>query len=273
VPNDVYATQQTRFQILTGANMSGKSTYIRTVVLATIMMQIGCLVPASYASFPIVHRIFARTSIDDSLEANASTFAVEMREMAHILRNIDGHSMAIIDELGRGTSPQDGLAIAIAISEALIESKALVWFATHFKELVRILSHRSGVLPLYMSVATNAQTNTMTMLYQITEGVVPNNHYGIAFARRFPVPTKMIEVAIQVATALDEKVKQRKSKSAAMIRLKKRKLILSLREHLEQAMDSKMDGEPLRLWLLQLQKEFILRMSEVDMDEPDDLTE
>jgi DNA mismatch repair protein MSH4 len=93
IPNDVYATQQTRFQIITGCNMSGKSTYIRSIALMTIMAQIGCFVPAHYASFPIMRQLFARVSMDDNIEANVSTFASEMRETAFILRNIDKRSM------------------------------------------------------------------------------------------------------------------------------------------------------------------------------------
>lgn len=123
VPNDVYATQQSRFQIITGCNMSGKSTYIRSVALMCIMAQIGSFVPATYASFPIFHQLFARLGMDDSIETNVSTFASEMREIAFILRNIDKRSLAIVDELGRGTSTRDGLAIALAIAEALVQSR------------------------------------------------------------------------------------------------------------------------------------------------------
>lgn len=115
--------------------MSGKSTYIRSIALMSVMAQVGCFVPAQYASFPMVHQLFARVSMDDSIEANVSTFASEMRETAFILRNVDKKSLVVIDELGRGTSSRDGLAIAISISEALVETKALVWFATHFTDL------------------------------------------------------------------------------------------------------------------------------------------
>jgi DNA mismatch repair protein MSH4 len=86
VPNDVYASEQTRFQILTGCNMSGKSTYIRSVALTAVMAQVGSFVPAIYASIPLIHQLFARVSMDDCIEANVSTFAVEMRETAFILR-------------------------------------------------------------------------------------------------------------------------------------------------------------------------------------------
>jgi len=152
VPNDAYATQQSRFQIVTGCNMSGKSTYIRSLALMTVMAQIGSFVPAQYASFPIIHQLFARLSTDDNTKANISTFSAEMREMAFILRNIEPRSMVIVDELGRGTSTVDGLSIAIAIAEALVESHALVWFATHFHDLARIMAERNGVVNLHLSV-------------------------------------------------------------------------------------------------------------------------
>lgn len=86
VANDFYASEEHRFQIVTGSNMSGKSTYLRTVALLQVMAQIGCFVPAEYASFPIVHSLFARVTTDDSIEANMSTFSMEMREIAFILR-------------------------------------------------------------------------------------------------------------------------------------------------------------------------------------------
>jgi DNA mismatch repair protein MSH4 len=86
VPNDIYASQQSRLQIITGCNMSGKSTYIRSAALMTVMAQVGSFVPAAYASFPIIYQLFARVSMDDSIEANVSTFASEMRETAFILR-------------------------------------------------------------------------------------------------------------------------------------------------------------------------------------------
>lgn len=107
------------------------------IPLLQIMAQIGGFVPAEYASFTIIHQLFVRVSIDDSIEANMSSFSVEMRDVAFILRNIDAKSLTIIDELGRGTSTRDGLAIALAISEALIESNSFVWFATHFNQLCK----------------------------------------------------------------------------------------------------------------------------------------
>jgi DNA mismatch repair protein MSH4 len=208
VSNDTYASQQSRFQITTGCNMSGKSTYIRSIALMTIMAHVGSFVPAEYASFPVVHQLFARAASVDEMDAGVSTFASEMREMSFILRNVDPRSLVIVDELGRGTSTTDGLAIAIAISEALIDSHALVWFATHFRDLARIMAERNGVVNLHLAVQLSPESNRMTMLYKVQEGHAQEKHYGLALARVLPFPPDVLEVAQNVSTFLE---KQRKA--------------------------------------------------------------
>ncbi|OSS53507.1 hypothetical protein B5807_01544 [Epicoccum nigrum] len=280
VPNDVYATQQTRFQIITGCNMSGKSTYIRTVALMSIMAQIGCLydytlgsktvlmtcsVPASYASFPILHQLFARLGMDDNIETNVSTFAAEMREIAFILRNIDRRSMAIVDELCRGTSSRDGLAIALAIAEALVSSKALVWFATHFKDLATIMHERAGVLNLHLAVDMEG-AHDMTMLYKIAEGAVKESHYGLALARVVPFPPGLVDHAAAVAQKLERHMLRKKKTSATVLKEKRRKLILNLKEHLVQVHTGVLKGEVLSAWLKELQNEFVKRMSALEAE-------
>ncbi|KAI4283437.1 MAG: hypothetical protein L6R38_002159 [Xanthoria sp. 2 TBL-2021] len=264
VPNDAYATQQSRFQIITGCNMSGKSTYIRSLALMTVMAQIGCFVPAAYASFPIRHQMFARISADDSIEANVSTFASEMRETAFILRNIDKRSMVIVDELGRGTSTRDGLTIAIAIAEALIESRALVWFATHFQELAHILSERSGVVNLHLAVDMSETNDKMTMLFKITNGWVQETHYGIAVAKVAGLPADVIQVAEEVSSTLARNTERQKKNSKPIALARRRKLILGLREQLKQAQDGNMQGRVLGMWLSKLQDEFVRRMAAID---------
>ncbi|EER36889.1 DNA mismatch repair protein [Histoplasma capsulatum H143] len=273
VPNDAYATQQSRFQIITGCNMSGKSTYIRSLALMTIMAQIGCFVPAQYASFPVVHQLFARVSTDDNVEANVSTFSAEMREMSFILRNIEPKSMVIIDELGRGTSTNDGLAIAIAIAEALIESHALVWFTTHFHDLAKIMSERNGVVNLHLAVEMSPSTSKMTMLYKISDGFVKDKHYGLFLAKLLPFPQPMLHKAQEVSEALSLKIENQRKRSKTLAIAKRRKLILDLKEQLLQAKYGALNGEPLRIWLKKLQYEFTLRMvaldAEVDMADDD----
>ena len=284
IPNDIYATQQTRFQIITGCNMSGKSTYIRSVALMTVMAQIGSFVPAQYAVFPIMRQLFARISMDDNIEANVSTFAAEMHEAAFILRNVDRQSMVIVDELGRGTSTRDGLAIALAIAEALVESRALVWFATHFRDLANILSERNGVVNLHLAVDMSEQDKT-EMLYKISNGTVQEEHYGLKLARILPLPADVVEHAEHVAHTLEEQTKKRQKRSLAIIQARRRRLLLNLKERLLQAkngtMDDEnlrewlkerllqakngtMDDENLREWLKELRKEFVVRMTALD---------
>ncbi|EEP81197.1 hypothetical protein UREG_06039 [Uncinocarpus reesii 1704] len=266
VPNDAYATRQSRFQIITGCNMSGKSTYIRSLALMTVMAQIGCFVPAQYASFPIVNQLFARVSADDSAEANVSTFSAEMREMAFILRNIGPRSMVIVDELGRGTSTVDGLSIAIAISEALVDSHALVWFATHFHELARILAHRNGVVNLHLAVEMSNPTSTMTMLYKIADGYAQDKHYGLAFARFLSFPPELLETAQTVSQKLNLKSADQRRSLKQIAIAKRRQLLLALREQLFQARDGMMKGDELRTWLKKLQDEFTMRMADLETE-------
>ncbi|CAG8001568.1 unnamed protein product [Penicillium olsonii] len=264
VPNDAYATPQTRFQIITGCNMSGKSTYIRSLALTTVMAQIGSFVPAQYASFPVSHQLFARIATSDDLDANVSTFAAEMREMAFILRNIQPCSMVIIDELGRGTSTTDGLAIAIALAEALISSNALVWFVTHFHDLAQILAQRSGVINLHLAADIASDTSKMTMQYRIAEGPVPDRRYGIALAQVADLPSAVWAKAREVSEAMDRVARRRNSSSRAVAIAQKRKLLLSLRERLLLARRETMDDSALRTLLIQLQNDFALRMTAIN---------
>ncbi|KAH1607040.1 hypothetical protein KXX44_009907 [Aspergillus fumigatus] len=264
IPNDAYATQQSRFQIITGSNMSGKSTYIRSLALMTIMAQIGCFVPAEYASFPVMHQLFARVSTSDDLEANVSTFAAEMREMAFILRNIEPRSIVIVDELGRGTSTTDVLAIAIAIAEALIESHALVWFVTHFRDLALILAERNGVVSLHLAAEISPDISQMVMLYKIAEGPVTTQFYGLAVAKLVDLPPGVLERAQTVSEKLNRIAQRRHSRSKALMLSRKRNLLLSLREQLLQARNGTLEGDALREWLKELQDNFVLRMAAIE---------
>ncbi|KAI1430035.1 DNA mismatch repair protein Msh4 [Xylaria sp. FL1777] len=263
VPNDAYANEQHRFQIITGCNMSGKSTYIKMVALMQVMAQIGSFVPAQYAAFPIFQQLFVRLSTDDNIEANMSTFSLEMREMAFILRNINNKSLAIIDELGRGTSSRDGLAIALAISEALIQSGSIVWFATHFQELTKILGSRPGVLNLHLETDISHSSDDqprMTMLYKIKSGSVQEKNYGINLARAMGFPNSFIEVAQEVSQTLAESLERQKDASESKRLIRQRKAILNLTSMLTQLMKSEMDDAAMGSYLRHLQDEFISLM-------------
>lgn len=247
--------------------MSGKSTYIRTVALLQVMAQIGCFVPAQYASFTIIHNLFSRTSTDDSIESNMSTFSVEMRDMAFVLRNINDKSLAIIDELGRGTSVRDGLSIGIAMAEALIQSNALVFFATHFTELAQVLEDRPGVINLHLATETTVTEDNvpkMTMLYKVGSGPIQEENYGIKLARVTGFPEGFLDFAEDVTNALKREAEAKKQNSESRKLALRRKLILNLRETLQQAHYSDMDEDMLRGFLRRLQSEFISRMESID---------
>ncbi|KAI8273073.1 MutS 4 [Colletotrichum sp. SAR11_57] len=262
VPNDFYADDNYRFQIITGCNMSGKTTYIKSIALLQIMAQIGCFVPAERATLPIVHSIFARMSTDDNIEANLSSFSKEMREMAFILNNVDDKSMVIIDELGRATSARDGLAIAIAMAEALIQSRAKVWFTTHFAQLAEVLNDRPGVLNLHLASHlsnTSRGDPRLTMTYKVESGKVEEIPYGILLAKAMDFPKRFLDVAEHVSQSIREDRLKKQQTSEARRLVRERKLVLSLHEQLKQARNSQMDDAALASYLKRLQVEFVER--------------
>ena len=263
IPNDAYAAGMSRLQIITGCNMSGKSTYIRSIALMAIMAQIGSFVPASYACFPIRHQLFARVSIDDSATSNISTFAAEMREMAFILHNIDNRSLVIIDELGRGTSTRDGLAIAIAIVEALVQSGSLVWFVTHFRDLPIALAETPGIANMHLTVDLK-ERDRMVMLYKVAGGPAQEQHYGIALAKVAGLPPKVIKAAEKVSTNLTKRRERKLRLSEEVIAARRHRLLAGLHEHLVQAREGRLEGAVLTKWLKNLQDEFVRRMAKFD---------
>lgn len=247
--------------------MGGKSTYIRAIALLQIMAQIGCFVPAEYASFSVVHNIFTRISLNDNIEAGLSSFSVEMRDMAFILRNVDQQSMVIIDELGRGTSTRDGLAIAMAMAEALIQSKAFVWFATHFLDLARALANRPGVLNLHLATdcsISEAGVPHITMLYKTERGPESDEqNYGINLAKAMGLPEIMIRKAEEFVRASRLRKEANRQNPEAQKLQRRRQLILGLHEALKQA---RVDGaeDALPGYLKQLQHEFVTQMAAIE---------
>lgn len=142
VPNDTYLDlTSNRMAVITGPNMSGKSTYMRQVALITLMAQIGCFVPADYAKISVVDQIFTRIGASDDLTAGQSTFMVEMSEVADIVKHATKNSLVILDEVGRGTSTFDGISIARAVSEYISTNRSMgckTLFATHYHELISL---------------------------------------------------------------------------------------------------------------------------------------
>ena len=156
VPNDTFMDgDDHRMHIITGPNMAGKSTYMRQVALITLMAHMGSFVPASRARIPLTDCVYTRVGASDDLAGGQSTFMVEMSEMAYILRSATSRSLVILDEIGRGTSTFDGLAIAWAAVEFLSDKKksgARTLFATHYHELSELEGHQDGVVNFCVAV-------------------------------------------------------------------------------------------------------------------------
>ncbi|CAG2107456.1 unnamed protein product [Medioppia subpectinata] len=138
VANDILMCEDNNFMVITGPNMSGKSTFLKQVAIHQVMAQIGSYIPAEFASFRICDKLFSRIGNNDEIETNSSTFMVEMRDVSHILHNCTQNSLIIIDELGRGTSVEEGVGFCFAICEQLLQTKALTLFATHFTEMTKL---------------------------------------------------------------------------------------------------------------------------------------
>lgn len=204
VPNDAVMDQdQARMLIITGPNMAGKSTYMRQVALITLMAHLGSFVPAKSAKIPIVDRIFTRVGASDDLASGQSTFMVEMSETAYILRNATRHSLIILDEIGRGTSTFDGLAIAWAVVEYLCDPArvgAKTLFATHYHELSELEGHVEGVQNYYISVKEHGED--VIFLRKIVRGGADKS-FGIHVARLAGVPHPVLVRAHEIQARLE----------------------------------------------------------------------
>lgn len=204
VPNDVYIdTKANRMSIITGPNMSGKSTYMRQTALIVIMAQIGCFVPADSARISVVDKIFTRVGASDDLTAGQSTFMVEMSEVADILNNATPNSLVILDEVGRGTSTFDGISIARAVAEYICENKKLgckTLFATHYHELIELENELDGVKNY--SIAVNKHGGTIRFLRKIVRGGVDDS-YGVDVAKLAGLPAKVVNRAKELLQEME----------------------------------------------------------------------
>lgn len=204
VPNDSHFTGQERILIVTGPNMSGKSSFLRQVALIVLMSQIGSFVPASSATIGLTDRIFTRIGAHDELHAGRSTFMVEMVETAQILNHATRQSLLILDEIGRGTSTYDGLSIAWAIVEYLHNHPRLrprTLFATHYHELTGL----AEILPLVVNynVAVAEQGEEIVFLHQIVKGGADRS-YGIHVAQLAGLPRDVTHRANEILKELEK---------------------------------------------------------------------
>ena len=203
VPNDTVMETGEIIRIITGPNMSGKSTFLRQVALIVLMAQIGSYVPAASATIGIVDRIFTRIGAQDEIHAGQSTFMVEMIETANILNHASGHSLLILDEIGRGTSTYDGLSIAWSVIEYIHNHprlRARTLFATHYHELTQLSELLPGIRNYNVAVAENG--TQVIFLHKIVPGGTDRS-YGIHVAQLAGIPRPVISRASEILQQLE----------------------------------------------------------------------
>ncbi len=229
VPNDTIVDKESNIMLITGPNMAGKSTYMRQVALITIMAQTGSFVPAKSAQLPIIEQIFTRIGTSDFLAAGKSTFMVEMLETARILKESNERSLVILDEVGRGTSTYDGMAIAWAVLEhlALYNKRPYVLFSTHYHELTELSLTLKNIKNY--NVTVREWEGDILFLHKLQEGVA-NKSYGIHVARLAGLPESVILRAKEILEQLESELVKGINKKGVM---KEEKIQLSLFSPLE----------------------------------------
>ena len=204
IPNDTnIGLSDNRIQIITGPNMAGKSTYMRQMALIILMAQIGSFVPATNCNISISNALYTRIGASDNLAKGDSTFMVEMKEMSNIINNATKDSFVILDEVGRGTSTNDGLSIAIAIVEYLSKNiKSKTFFATHYHELTQITDELDNVKNLKVDILE--EKGELVFLRKIMEGAADKS-YGIEVAKLSGLPNEIISRANHLLKSMDNR--------------------------------------------------------------------
>ena len=206
VPNDAELNDENRLLLITGPNMGGKSTYMRQTAVITLLAYTGCYVPAASATIGPIDRIFTRIGASDDLSAGSSTFMVEMTEMASILRGATKQSLVIVDEIGRGTSTFDGLALAWACADNLLKDvQALCMFSTHYFEVTELAEHSPEATNVHLDAVQHS--GKIVFLYEVKQGAT-NQSYGIQVARLAGIPSKVVSLASERLSRLTESAHQ-----------------------------------------------------------------
>lgn len=203
-PNDLMLNSKRCQALITGPNMSGKSTYLRQTALIVLLAQIGSFVPAESAIIGVVDRIFTRVGASDNLIRGQSTFMVEMMEASAIIKNATERSLLILDEIGRGTSTFDGLSLAWSILEHInIKIKSRTLFATHYHELTDLVNIHHGLFNLNVGVEYSKETGRMVFMHKIQTGP-SNKSYGIEVAKIAGLPGNVIDRAKEILFELEK---------------------------------------------------------------------
>ena len=207
VPNDCVMDGGINTLLITGPNMSGKSTYMRQLAIIVIMAQIGSFVPASSANLPIIDKIFTRIGASDDLVSGESTFMVEMKEARNAISNATSNSLILFDELGRGTATYDGMSLAQAILEYISENiKSYTLFSTHYHELTRLDKKFKNIKNIHVSAVDNG--DTITFLHKVKNGAVDKS-YGIHVARLAKMPDELLKRASEILNEYETNAKKK----------------------------------------------------------------
>lgn len=206
VPNDIIMDDKTDILLITGPNMSGKSTYMRELAIITIMAQIGSFVPAKKANLPIIDKIFTRIGASDDLVSGESTFMVEMKEARNALVNATSKSLILFDELGRGTATYDGISIAEAILEYIAQNiKCKTLFSTHYHELTSLDKSYTNIKNVH--VAAKEEGSMITFLHKVQKGPADKS-YGIHVARLAKMPEELLNRAEKILACYENEEKK-----------------------------------------------------------------
>lgn len=201
VANDIHLDAEKYLDLITGPNMGGKSTYMRQVALIVLLAQIGCYVPAKQCVMPIFDKIFTRIGASDDILSGHSTFMVEMKEANQALQEATNRSLILFDEIGRGTSTYDGMALAQAMMEYIAHVvKAKTMFSTHYHELTEMENYLDCVINEHVSVKQKDQD--VTFLYKVEKGAAGHS-YGINVARLAGLPESVLERAKDIQRDLE----------------------------------------------------------------------
>ncbi|WOO81174.1 MutS 4 [Vanrija pseudolonga] len=243
VSNDVYAAAgPAHFQLIQGPNMSGKSTYLRQIGLLNVQAMIGCFVPAEHAQFKLHDALLTRLSNDDCIEKSLSTFSSEMATSAMILGMATSKSLVIIDELGRGTAPVEGVGTSHAIAEELARRKCFTFFATHFRELGQTLCTHPGVVT---HMGEDGEFST-TFHYKVTDGPSKEDHYGrsLDLAKLASLPPSAMARAWEVSNKLTELEEKGRNSKLANAVASRRKVIVELGGKLRSVLETSRRDDP-----------------------------
>jgi DNA mismatch repair protein MutS len=201
-PNDATLSEARRMLLITGPNMGGKSTYMRQVAIIALLAHVGCFVPAQQAVLGEIDQIFTRIGASDDLASGRSTFMVEMTEAANILHNATGKSLVLVDEIGRGTSTFDGLALAWAIARHLLErNRSYTLFATHYFELTRLAEEFAQLANVHLAAIEHQ--HSIVFLHSVNEGAASQS-YGLQVAALAGVPGSVIRAAKKQLVRLEQ---------------------------------------------------------------------